>query len=302
MSPLLKKYFSININLVNKALKKYLPPASAKPQPIYESMRYSVFAGGKRLRPILVMAGAEACGGTAAQVLPTACAVELIHTYSLIHDDLPAMDNDDLRRGQPTNHKVFGDDIAILTGDALLTYAFQLMARNAAIKGVKPEAVVKAIDVMATFAGAHGMVGGQVADIKADKGRWKKVASPKALLKFIHMNKTAALIRASLVCGGILAGGTKKQIRALDKYGMNLGLAFQVTDDILDRVGDEKKLGKKGSDVVNQKLAYPAVYGLDTSITIARKLTFESKQALLSLENKKGVLLDLAEYVVERNN
>lgn len=268
---------------------------------IHEAMRYSVMAGGKRLRPILVMAAAEACGGKAASVTPTACALEMIHTYSLIHDDLPAMDDDDLRRGRPTNHKVFGEDIAILAGDALLTYAFQVIGQNARVRGVKPAAVAAVVRLVAQGSGTAGMVGGQVADIKADKGRWKKL-NAKALLNFIHLNKTAALIRTSLLAGATLAEGSLQQQRALDTYGKCVGLAFQIQDDILDIVGDKKKLGKHGSDAKNQKLTYPVLYGLDASKRQAEKLLAEA-HASLRIFGKKGRMLHaLADFVLNRDH
>jgi len=270
-------------------------------------MRYSILAGGKRLRPVLVIAGAELCGGKADDVMPTACAMELIHTYSLIHDDLPAMDNDDLRRGKPTNHKVFGDDIAILAGDALLTLAFKLVAENASKKKVDLRAIVDAVKIISNASGTMGMVGGQVADIKADKGRWKRLkgsefSTPKNLLEFIHLRKTAALIRASLVVGGRLAGGSLKQLQALDSYGTCVGLAFQVTDDILDRMGDKAKLGKKGSDRDNQKLTYPALFGLENSHKIAGALTKKAHNSLKVFGNSAQILHDLAAYILNRDH
>jgi geranylgeranyl diphosphate synthase type II len=257
----LAAYLESKTRIVNKALDRFLPHSHQPPSIIHKAMRYSVNAGGKRLRPVLVIAGAEICGGKAETVLPTACALELIHTYSLVHDDLPAMDNDDLRRGRPTSHKVFGEDMAILTGDALLTLAFQLMALNSK-KKVSTDSLLDVIGLVSLHAGTNGMVGGQVADIKADQGQWKRskalFKSPKKWLQFIHLNKTAALIRASLVAGARLSTNNNRKIRLLDNYGMHIGLAFQITDDILDILGDKKKLGKKGSDQKNQKLTFPA--------------------------------------------
>lgn len=305
MTPLLSRYLRKTSRIVDVALHRSLPAATAKPAVIHKSMRYSIDAGGKRLRPALVIAAAEACGGTAATVMPAACALELIHTYSLIHDDLPAMDDDDLRRGRPTNHKVFGDAVAILAGDALLTLAFRLLADNAAVKGVRPDAVVRTIAVVADGAGTAGMVGGQVADIVSEDGRWKKpgrlFASPGKVLDFIHLNKTAALIRASLVAGATLAGGSRRQVAALDDYGRWIGLAFQVADDVLDRVGDKKKLGKRGSDRDNDKLTYPALYGLEESIAIGRKMIDAAHAALKPFGQRVPVLHDLADYIVQRD-
>ncbi len=296
MNPPLKKYFARHGGRIEKALIHYLPSTQERPRIIHEAMRYSVLAGGKRLRPILVIAGAELCGGKAADVMPAACALEFIHTYSLIHDDLPAMDDDDLRRGKPTNHKVYGEDIAILAGDALLTHAFSLLADNADV-----------VRLVSHAAGTFGMVGGQVADIQADQGRWKKLQgteyrSPKGLLQFIHLRKTAALIRASLVAGAILAGGKKAQIAALDNYGEHIGLLFQVTDDILDQIGDKKKLGKRGSDRANQKLTFPAIFGLERSQAIATALTKRAHQALSPFGQKADVLHHLADFILSRDH
>ncbi len=306
MTPLLKEYLQKNTHLVEAAMNRWLPAEAKPPSVIHKSMRYSMNAGGKRLRPALVIAAAEACGGTAAQVLPTACALEMIHTYSLIHDDLPAMDDDDLRRGRPTNHKVFGDAIAILAGDALLTHAFRLAADNARIKGVKPAAVVKAIALLSDGAGTAGMVGGQVADIISEDGQWRKkgrlFTSPKKILEFIHLNKTAALIRTSLTAGATLANGSARQIAALDAYGRWIGLAFQVADDVLDRVGDKKKLGKRGSDRDNDKLTYPALYGLGESVKIGRRMIAAAHRSLKPFGNRVQVLHDLADYIVERDH
>ncbi len=293
--------------LVDKALNRFLVREAKPPEIVHKAMRYSVFAGGKRLRPVLVIAAAEACGGTAAQVMPTACAMELIHTYSLIHDDLPALDNDDLRRGLPTSHKKFGEDMAILAGDALLTHAFQLIAQNAHVKGISPQAVLRTVDTVSSKAGTFGMIGGQVADIQSDKGRWKKkldpqFSSPSELLKYIHLNKTSALIQASLLAGGHLVGGNTAQIQALDAYGKHIGLAFQITDDVLDVVGDKKKLGKRGSDQTNQKLTYTTLYGLTES---RKQADFYIQKAISSLRVFKknvDVLEELALFILHRDH
>jgi len=303
----LKKYFDLNSRRVEKALRRFLPQPSIRPSIINEALRYSVFAGGKRLRPILVVAGAEVCGGNWKKVLPTACAVELIHTYSLIHDDLPAMDDDDFRRGVPTSHRVFGEDMAILAGDALLTHAFFLIARNAEIQGVNPRSVLKVIQILSENAGIKGMIGGQVADIKSDGGKWKKYCktqygSEKELLKFIHENKTAALIKGCLIAGAILSGGTAKKVRALAKFGNYLGLAFQVADDVLDRIGDKKKLGKKGSDFKNAKLTYPLLFGVEGSLKAARKFVEKAHEALGIFGTKAKLLHSLADFVIARDH
>ncbi len=301
------RYFEVQNRRIDAALKRYLPKNTIKPTWIHQAMNYSIFAGGKRLRPILVIAGAELCGLSWKKVIPAACALELIHTYSLIHDDLPAMDDDDLRRGRPTNHIVFGEDMAILAGDALLTHAFSLLADTAKTPGIDAKNVVNVIRMVAHHAGTRGMIGGQVADVKADMGRWKnrknrEYTSPSRLLKFIHENKTAALIRASLLTGAILAGATSSQRRALDVYGQNLGLAFQVADDILDRIGDKKKLGKRGSDTANQKLTYPALFGLEASKKMAQSLITKAHQAIHGFGPKAAFLHSLADFVVHRDH
>ncbi len=242
--------------LVEEALDQLIPPENDYPQTIHQAMRYSLMAGGKRLRPALVIGAAEAVGADYKHVMPAACAVELIHTYSLIHDDLPAMDNDDLRRGKPTNHKVFGEATAILAGDALLTLAFGLMAQ---IRDARAEAVVQTIDELADAAGSKGLIGGQVVDtLSADKKIDGKT------LEYIHRNKTGALFRAAVRCGAILGNASQQQLQALTEYAENLGLAFQIIDDILDIEGDSAKIGKPvGSDEKNHKATYPAFYGME---------------------------------------
>jgi geranylgeranyl diphosphate synthase type II len=306
MPAALAGYFKKHLPAVEKNLIRLLPRVSASPRVIHEAMRYSVLNGGKRLRPILVIAGAEICGGRAHDAMPFACALEFIHAYSLIHDDLPAMDDDDLRRGKPTNHKVYGEDIAILAGDALLTRAFESMAASPlAIK--QPARAIKAIQFIAAEAGTAGMVGGQVADIQADQGRWKNMTtdefkSPASLLEFIHLKKTGALIRASLVSGGIVAGASGSQLKALDEYGRSIGLLFQITDDILDVVGDKKKLGKRGSDGDNDKLTYVSLHGVDKSRREAEKLLEKSRRSLKSFEKKSQMLDSLARYILSRDH
>ncbi len=307
MNDKLKNHFETQTRRVDKALDRLIPPLSQRPFDIHKAMRYSVFAGGKRLRPVLVIAGAEVCGGSWKKVLPTACALELIHTYSLIHDDLPAMDNDDLRRGRPTSHKVFGEDMAILAGDALLTHAFFLVAENSKIPGVKSDSILRVISLLSQLAGTAGMIGGQVADVKSGAGRWKKYwktqyGSKKQLLKFIHHNKTAALIQGSLLAGAILCQASEKQLKALNEFGKNLGLAFQVADDVLDRVGDKKKLGKNGSDVANQKLTYPLLFGLEQSRKMAGILVRRAHRALSPFGERAAILHLLADFVASRDH
>ncbi len=307
----LHSYFESRRKMVEQALNHSLDTTLSDPEIIHEAMRYSVFAGGKRLRPVLVLAGAEICGKKPEIALPTAAAMELIHTYSLVHDDLPAMDDDDLRRGRPTNHKVYGEAIAILAGDALLTKAFELIAQNAKIRGVNPKAVPEVLALVAHGAGTFGMIGGQVLDIQMEGGQWQKknghsAASTKAeieqLLRSIHRHKTAALIRTSLQAGAVLAGGTPSQISRLGDYGEKIGLAFQIADDVLDVVADKKKLGKSGSDAKNKKLTYPALFGLEESKRKAVHLIEEAKKALASFGKQAQVLKQLANYIIERDH
>jgi geranylgeranyl diphosphate synthase type II len=298
----LHSYFESRRRMVEKALDQYLDSTQSDPEVIHESMRYSVFAGGKRLRPVLVLAGAEICGKRPEVALPTAAALELIHTYSLVHDDLPAMDDDDLRRGRPTNHKVYGEAVAILAGDALLTKAFELIARNAKIHGVRPQTVPAVAELIAQGAGTFGMVGGQVLDIQAEGGKWQKLNNHTALLEGIHRRKTAALIRSSLQAGATLAGASPKQLSALGEYGEKIGLAFQIADDVLDVTADKRKLGKRGSDAKNKKLTYPALYGLEESRKRAQALVEQAKQALAPFGKRAQVLKQLANYIIERDH
>jgi len=293
----LKSYLDSRRALVDAALDAVLPPESAMPTTVHRSMRYSVLAPGKRLRPILVIAGAEAVGGDAATVMDTACALELIHAYSLIHDDLPAMDDDDYRRGRLTNHKVFGDAIAILAGDALLTLAFQLVAGNAA-RMSDSRLIAQVISDVADAAGTNGMVGGQVVDIESE-GK----SIPPETLEYIHLRKTAALIRVSLRAGATLAGGAPAHIEALSRAGEALGLAFQIVDDILDVEGSLAELGKTaGSDERKKKATYPAYHGLEASKQKARALIDDTKRLLQPLGTAAAPLNALAEYVVERRS
>ncbi|MGH7323438.1 MAG: polyprenyl synthetase family protein [Candidatus Rokuibacteriota bacterium] len=293
----LKTYLAQQRALVDAALERFLPPEDAPPFSIHRAMRYSVMAGGKRLRPILVIAGAEAVGGRSEMVLPAACALELIHTYSLIHDYLPAMDDDDYRRGRLTNHKVFGEALAILAGDALLTLAFQLVADNAA-QASDPGVIGAVVTELATAAGTRGMVGGQVVDIESE-GK----AITAETLDYIHTHKTAALIRASLRVGAMLAGATPEALRAITAAGASLGLAFQIVDDILDVEGSLEELGKTaGSDQRKQKATYPALHGLPDSRKRARALIDEAKDALKPLGPRAETIRALADFVLERRS
>jgi geranylgeranyl diphosphate synthase type II len=260
-------------------------------------MRYSVQAGGKRLRPILVIAGAEAVGGTPEQVMETACAMEMIHTYSLIHDDLPAMDNDDYRRGMLTNHKVFGEAIAILAGDALLTLAFKLIALNGARTG-DARIIAALVTEVADAAGTDGMVGGQVVDIESEG----KAVSAETL-DYIHTHKTAALIRASLCAGALLARADATQLAAMHACGEAVGLAFQIVDDILDVEGSSEELGKTaGKDAQQQKATYPAFHGLEASRVKARMLIDQAKHAVAPLGDRAEPIRALADFICDRRS
>ncbi len=301
MSAVLTRYLDENSRRVDRVLEKLLRPRAEEPATIRKAMSYSLFAGGKRLRPVLVIAAAECCGGKAAGVLKTAAALEMIHTYSLIHDDLPAMDDDDLRRGKPTNHKVFGEAMAILAGDGLLTYAFEAAAENALSAGLRAKDAAELVRVIAEGAGTRGMVGGQVADLEAE-GRPKRLASSSGkLLEYIHLHKTAALIVTSLEAGAILAGGSPAQRRALRAYGRAIGLAFQIADDVLDVVGDKKKLGKKGSDAKNDKLTYVTLYGVEKARKKAESLIKTAHRSLLGFGREADVLRALADYITQRD-
>jgi geranylgeranyl diphosphate synthase type II len=293
----LKEYLESRRALVEAALERVLPPESAPPTTVHRAMRYSVLAPGKRLRPILVVAGAEAVGGHAEQVLDTACALELIHAYSLIHDDLPAMDDDDYRRGRLTSHKVFGEAMAILAGDALLTLAFRLIATNAAARA-DAAIVGRVVAEVADAAGTGGMVGGQVVDIESEG----KTISAE-MLDYIHLHKTAALIRVALRVGAVLAGGRAEQVDAISEAGQALGLAFQIVDDILDVEGNLAELGKTaGSDERKQKATYPSLHGLPASKARARELIEETKRRLIPLGPAAEPIRALADFVLERRS
>jgi len=290
----LQSYLSARTKIVDRALDRYLPAPSAKPATIHKAMRYSVFAGGKRLRPVLTLAAAEACGGKIPAALPAACAVECIHTYSLIHDDLPCMDDDDLRRGRKTNHKVFGEGIAVLAGDALLTMAFEILSRA---KPTRRYPVAAQISDLAVAAGSRWLVGGQVADLE---GEGRKLGGED--LKYIHRCKTAALLTASIRLGAMSANATPAQLRALTTFGRSVGLAFQIIDDILDVTQPSEKLGKSaGKDAASQKVTYPAVFGLEKSRAEAHRLTRAAHAFLKSFESRADILRALADHLLVRD-
>jgi geranylgeranyl diphosphate synthase type II len=289
----LPQYLSARSATVDRALDRFLPRATVKPATIHKAMRYSLFAGGKRLRPILTIAAAEACGGEMEGALPAACAVECIHTYSLIHDDLPCMDDDDLRRGRPTSHKVFGEGVAVLAGDALLTIAFEILAQ------AKPTArfpTATLIRELAVASGSQWLIGGQVADLEGEGKR-----HTGAELRYIHRCKTAALLTASVRLGAMSANATPARLASLTDFGQALGLAFQVIDDILDVTQTTEKLGKTaGKDVAATKATYPAVHGLERSRAEARRLTAAARSALRPLGAKGARLREIADYLLAR--
>ncbi|MCT4621565.1 MAG: polyprenyl synthetase family protein [Marinisporobacter sp.] len=283
-------------DLVENALEKYLPKGNDPQSLIFESMKYSTLSGGKRLRPILMMAACEFVGGNVEEVMPFACAIEMIHTYSLIHDDLPAMDDDDYRRGKPTNHKVYGEGLAILAGDGLLNYAFELMIQATLKNDKNLEKKVLAMKEISTASGIHGMIGGQVVDLLSEN---KKIDG--TTLDFIHNNKTAALIIAPIRAGAILGGANEEELEALTTFAKSIGLGFQIRDDILDIIGDEKKLGKKvGSDIENQKSTYPSIYGLDASKEKVNELFHKSVQVIKHFGDKSEFFIQLSDYLVRR--
>jgi geranylgeranyl diphosphate synthase, type II len=267
------------------------------PDTIYAAMRYSLLAGGKRLRPILCLASCESIGGNSDLVMPMACALEMIHTMSLIHDDLPAMDNDDYRRGKPTNHKVYGDDIAILAGDGLLAYAFEYIATHT--QGISVDRVLKAIAHLAKAAGADGLVGGQVVDLESEGNPDITVET----LTYIHNHKTGALFKSAVVSGAILGGATEPEIEKLTKFAHNIGLAFQIIDDILDITATQAELGKTaGKDIEAQKATYPKLWGLEESKRQADKLVAEAKTILAEFGDRARPLQALADYITDRKN
>ena len=293
----LRKELELRRKLVEKSLKRFLPKISEYPGYLHKSLHYSLFAGGKRIRPILTLVTCETLRGERARAIPFACAIELIHTYSLVHDDLPAMDNDSYRRGKLTNHKVFGEAIAILAGDALLTGAFRVMSDTDNLKGVDPLLALRIINDIAFFSGIAGMIGGQAVDIKSEG---EKVS--EETLNYIHSHKTGALITASVRAGALVAGASDKDLRLLTEYSEKIGLAFQIIDDILDIEGIEKKIGKKiGSDKKGKKATYPQCIGLDASKEKAGDLEEEALSILENFGERAFLLKGITKFIVSRN-
>ncbi len=290
----LNSYLKATQEKVDAALDRFLPGETDAPGNIHKAMRYSIFAGGKRLRPILALAASEACGGEEKNALPSACAVEMMHTYSLVHDDLPSMDNDDLRRGRPTSHKVFGEGVAVLTGDALLTEAFLILAETPDTERYC------ARDFLREFArtgGSRQLIGGQILDLE---GEGKKLAQDQ-LVK-IHEAKTAALLTCALRLGAMSANASETELAALGSFGYHLGLAFQVIDDILDVTQSTEKLGKTaGKDLTVDKATYPAILGLEASKKEAQRLTAASLDALAPFGEKGRRLEEIARYLLGRD-
>ncbi len=295
----IQEYIRDMASLIERELQQSIPSPWAIPAPLRESMMYSLMAGGKRLRPILVLAAAESLGGSPEAAVPAALAVEMIHTYSLIHDDLPAMDNDDFRRGKPTNHKVYGEAMAILAGDALLTHAFFSVVQSARKHNIPADRVIDIVEELSRLSGAPGMVGGQAADMLGEQG-----VTRLEELEYIHLHKTSDLIVFSVKAGGRIAGAAEAQLAALERFGTCIGLAFQIQDDVLDLIGDESKLGKPvQSDVKQQKVTYPYFIGIEASIAKVGELTREAKQAILAADFPHPErLLELADYLMKRDH
>ena len=282
-------------SLVDRTLDEFLPNPNTRPATIHEAMRYSLFAGGKRLRPILCLEAAEACRGKIENALCPAAAVECIHTYSLIHDDLPCMDDDELRRGQPTSHIKFGEGVAVLAGDALLTIAFEIIAQT---PGAAPFRAADFVVELAKSAGSEKLVGGQVLDLE---GEGSEVELSPDDLEFIHLNKTAALISSSLRLGAMSAGVDREQLEALTEYGTQLGLAFQIIDDILDVTQNSTRLGKSvGKDAANAKSTFPAMFGLEQSRAAAAEHTHRALESLQRFGDRACWLVKIASYLLDR--
>lgn len=292
----LKAYLRERRQVIDQGLDRFLPAEQGYPKRLHSAMRYSIFAGGKRLRPILTLAACEAVGGNLKHALPAACSLEMIHTYSLIHDDLPAMDNDDLRRGVATNHKAFGEAMAILAGDALLTHAFHVLS-DPEFLSVQEAERLRIVREISDAAGSKGMVGGQAVDILSEGS--ETIDQPT--LEYIHTRKTGAMIRAAVRVGARVGGADEIEMADLTGYGEKIGLAFQITDDLLDILGDERKLGKHvGSDLERGKKTYPALFGMKESEKRAHELMEAAVDALSRFDHRAEPLREMAQYVVER--
>ena len=292
-----KEILKNKIDYVEKLLMAYMPKEEGYQKTIMQAMNYSLSAGGKRLRPILTLESCKAVGGNEEDAIPFAMAIEMIHTYSLIHDDLPALDNDDLRRGKPTNHKVFGEAMATLAGDSLLNYAYEIML-SSSLNKENSKKYLKAIYEIAKHAGIYGMIGGQVVDVESEN----KIID-KDKLDFIHLNKTAAMIVGCMRAGAIIGDASEEELEKITKYSENIGLSFQIVDDILDIVGDEEKLGKPiGSDIENHKSTYPSLIGLDESKKVATDLIKEAKDSIRKISGESRFLEDLADYIISRDH
>lgn len=291
----LKEYVAEKRRLIEEFINQYFNPP-VNPSILNESVLYSLTAGGKRLRPILCISAYEACGGEE-NIVPYATALEFIHTYSLIHDDLPAMDNDDLRRGKPTNHKVFGEAIAILAGDGLLTEAFTILSNTSYVK-ISPETLLKVIYEISNASGLRGMVAGQALDLISEGKE-----PDRETVEFIHLHKTAALIRASVKAGALLAEASEDKVSCLEKYGEAIGLAFQIVDDILDIEGTTEEIGKpKGSDIERGKMTYPRVFGIEESRKKAKELVETAIEFLADFGKEAEPLREIAGYVLKRTS
>jgi len=294
----IQAYLEAGRRRVDSALDRLLPPEAEQPANLHKAMRYSVFAGGKRLRPLLALAAAEAVGAQAESVLDEACSLELVHTYTLIHDDLPAMDNDDLRRGMPTSHKVFGEAVAILAGDALQTLGFSVLARAGSLNRHSPGRLIEVVGMLAGAAGSCGVIGGQVVDIESE-GRQVS----RETLAYIHANKTGKLIEAAVMLGAILGGAEPEQRQALSRYGQAIGLAFQITDDILDVTSTLERLGKTpGKDARSGKATYPGLLGMAEALRMQQQQLDLSLAALAEFNEKAEPLRHIARVMVHRSN
>ena len=296
MSLDIETYLEEKRQTVDRYLEAHLPPVGTSPTVLHEAIRYSLLGDGKRLRPILTIAAAESIGSPPLAMLPVACAFEFIHTYSLIHDDLPAMDNDDFRRGKPTSHKVYGDGIAILAGDGLHTMAFEWCSRADLVNNLAPDVQVRIIQELALGAGNHGMVGGQVMDVQAENQRVELEE-----LRTIHAHKTGKLIRAAVRAGGLLSGADVRQFEQLTAYAEDVGLAFQIADDVLNVTGTREELGKDANtDAERGKQTYPALYGLERARTLAQDRADHAISRLKGFDEKADSLRGMAQYIVSR--